>query len=140
MKKNMVIGISACAIAVMLYQLGGKERQPINAAIPDSPSVAVSDAFDGQWEGERFDTSGDKVCSPTRVVGSIENGEVTITLVYNNTLLRGWISAEGELELYTDSPRWGYRFTGLANNDRIDGGWKVTNAPCNGEWYIERKV
>ena len=140
MKKIMVIGISACAIAVMLYQLGGKERQPINAAIPDSPAFTASDAFDGQWEGERFDVSGDKICSPTRVVGSIENGVVTIRLVYNNTLLRGWISAEGELELYTDSPRWGYRFTGAADNDRIDGGWKVTNAPCNGEWYIERKV
>ncbi|PSU34158.1 hypothetical protein [Photobacterium lutimaris] len=140
MNKGIYIGAAVGVLAVMVFTLGGKERQPINTALPDQPSFAISTAFDGRWEGERIDISGDKICLETRVIGKIEQGKVELTLMYNNTVLRGWISKDGILALYADSPRWGYRFAGTAQNNRIDGQWRVTNAPCHGEWYLEKKL
>ncbi|MGR5062407.1 hypothetical protein [Photobacterium sp. DNB22_13_2] len=138
MNKGFYIFTVAGLLAFMIVKLGNNERQPINAALPEKPSFAISTAFDGQWEGERIDISGDKICLETRVTGTITHGEVKLTLMYNNTVLRGWISKNGTLELYADSPRWGYRFTGTAQKNRIDGEWRVTNAPCSGIWYVEQ--
>lgn len=140
MSRSVYIGIAFGILAIMIFKLGNNDRPPINAALPEQPTFTISTAFDGRWEGERLDISGDNICQETRVIGTIEQGEVKLTLTYNNTVLHGWISEEGELELYADSPRWGYRFAGTAQNNRIDGEWRVTNAPCNGGWYIEKKV
>ncbi len=138
MKKPFVILAIVAAILLIVRQLANTERVPIVVALPDSPSFTVTDAFDGQWEGKRVDVSGDKICLETRITGTIDNGQVSLTLVYNNTLLKGWISEQGVLELYSDSHRWGYRFSGAAINNKMDGEWKVTNALCHGTWHIEK--
>lgn len=127
----------------VVWQFNRGERQPLSPPLPASPPFTPSAAFDGEWQGERFDESGDSICLPTAVVGTIKNGAVKLKLSYNNTYLLGWISEQGELVLYSDSLRWGYRFTGQyqqesASSDqpRIAGHWRVTNALCQGTWYV----
>lgn len=137
-KKPFVILAIVVAFVLLARQLTLNERTPIIVALPDSPSFTASNLFDGDWAGKRVDVSGDKICLQTRILGTIDNGQVTLKLMYNNTLLKGWISAQGKLELYSDNPRWGYRFNGIATNDTIDGEWKVTNARCHGTWHIEK--
>ena len=137
MKRLLFIAATVSTLAFMVFKLEHKERVPLNTALPDNPSFAISSNYDGKWEGERIDISGDKNCLETRVVGTIDQGKVNLRLMYNNTLLRGWVSDDGVLELYADSPRWGYRFTGVVENDHIKGDWSVTNAPCRGTWYVK---
>jgi hypothetical protein len=104
------------------------------SAVATDPS-----AFDGEWKGERFDESGDWICSPTDIYGSIDNGAVRLTLEYNDTTLSGQIAADGTMELEGDHDRWEYAFTGKAAGDRIDGTWSVGNAPCRGTWFATRQ-
>ncbi|MGF1834384.1 hypothetical protein [Photobacterium sanguinicancri] len=138
MKKPFVILAIVAAVLLIVRQFANTERVPITVALPDSPSFTTSNQFDGNWEGKRVDVSGDRICLQTRIIGNIDNGQVTLKLMYNNTMLKGWISEQGKLELYSDSPRWGYRFNGIAMNNKIDGEWKVTNARCHGTWHIEK--
>lgn len=139
MKKGFITLIVFSVIVLFAVNLKGGKRVSIKENLPDSPPFNVSNAFDGQWEGERVDKSGDDICWQTRIIGTIKDGNVSIRLMYNNTLLKGWISDAGILALYSDSQRWGYRFTGNAVNNHISGKWKVTNAPCHGTWYIEKQ-
>lgn len=139
MKKWLVAAIALAVFVFIVSNSTKPERTPINEALPDSPPFTASNSFDGHWQGKRIDVSGDSICSPTSMIGTINNGIVSLRLKYNNTLLKGWISDNGELALYADSQRWGYRFTGEARHGRIEGEWKVTNAPCHGTWYIEKQ-
>ncbi|KHT60226.1 hypothetical protein RJ45_23650 [Photobacterium gaetbulicola] len=136
--KRIYIVVVVCVLALMIFILENNDRQPLNIAQPNTPPFPISMHYDGKWEGERRDISGDNICLETRVVGTIEQGVVNLKLMYNNTLLSGWVSNEGDLALYANSPRWGYRFMGTAKKDRIDGEWRVTNAPCHGTWNIKK--
>ncbi|KLV03837.1 hypothetical protein ABT56_17310 [Photobacterium aquae] len=130
-------------VAVMFVMQGTTRSERVSMAQvppPSGPSFAVGKVFDGDWVGRRIDVSGDKICLQTRIVGTIKEGNVTFRLMYNNTQLKGWVSAQGKLDIYADNPRWGYRFTGNVIGDRIEGEWKVTNAPCHGTWYIEKTI
>ncbi|OCH03201.1 hypothetical protein [Aliivibrio fischeri] len=139
MKKGL-LGVIAVGLFVFIAtNMNNTERVPLNMPLPDNPSFNISNDFDGDWSGKRIDISGDGICRQTSVVGTIQEGKVSLRLVYNNTTLKGWISDNGELALYADSQKWGYRFTGLARNNRIEGEWKVTNAPCRGTWFIEKQ-
>lgn len=103
------------------------------------PGFPVSQDFEGQWEGERIDVSGDGICRPTKMSGSVTKGEARLRLHYNGTLLTGWISQDGSLVLNGDNSRWDYRFSGKATGDEIRGIWSVGNAPCQGTWYVKRR-
>ncbi|OAN11623.1 hypothetical protein A3K86_22165 [Photobacterium jeanii] len=144
MKKAILILAGIGVFAYLATNTRQAEPTPVNEPLPQAPSFVVSTAFDGEWQGKRLDISGDNVCQQTRILGTITDGEVKFKLMYNNTVLKGWISESGELDLYADSVRWGYRFTGngevQANSDAalIKGDWHVTNAPCHGSWQIER--
>ena len=102
------------------------------------PDFSVSQAFDGQWRGERVDVSGDTICRQTTIVGTVASGEARLWLSYNQTLLTGWIASNGDLTLSGNSPRWDYKFSGKAEGNAIKGDWSVGNAPCRGTWYVTR--
>lgn len=138
MKKSLLLIVALALFVFLTGTLRTSERVSLNPGLPESPPFIVSNDFDGQWEGRRIDISGDKICLETRIIGTIENGNVLFRLMYNSSLLKGWISEHGELELYSDSPRWGYRFSGAVTDNRIEGDWMVTNAPCHGTWFIEK--
>ena len=103
------------------------------------PPIAVSLAFDGDYGGERFDVSGDPICRPTKISGTVTNGYASLRLHYNNTILSGWIARDGTLRLNNDSFQWDYKFSGKAKGNEIKGNWSVGNAPCRGTWYVKRK-
>ncbi|WP_232312962.1 hypothetical protein [Enterovibrio coralii] len=108
-------------LAFIIYQESTKaprERVSYVQTLPEQAPFEVSDAFDGKWEGRRFDVSGDKICLETRILGEIENGQVSLRLMYNNTMLKGWISDEGKLSLYSDNARWGYDFQATQTTKR----------------------
>ncbi len=135
------IGIGAVVIVSVFAgqsMLKG-ERQPLNPALPSSAPFEVSHQLDGEWLGKRVDVSGDSICTPTSVIGKIVDGKVAIKLKYNNTTLNGWVSKSGELKLFADSQRWGYRFDGHGTATKIEGEWSVTNAPCHGTWFLEKQ-
>lgn len=126
-----LLSLSICFLAAMA--LAG--CQSPTSAKPDFP---VSREFDGQWRGERIDVSGDSICRPTTIVGSVTNGEAQLWLSYNQTLLTGWIAQNGDLVLSGNNPRWDYKFGGKAQAKEIKGDWSVGNAPCRGTWYVRR--
>ncbi|EOD78835.1 hypothetical protein D515_02342 [Grimontia indica] len=137
--KKLMIAAAIGLTAFIIYSEANREpRERINyaQALPEAPAFEVSSNFDGQWEGKRIDISGDNICLETRILGSIEEGKVSLRLMYNNTLLKGWIADDGKLELYSNNERWGYDFKGTAQNGQIDGEWKVSNAPCRGSWKV----
>lgn len=109
--------------------------QHVSLAKPDFP---VSYGFEGQWRGERIDVSGDSICRPTTIVGSVTNSKARLRLSYNQTLLTGWIAQNGSVVLTGDHPRWDYKFTGQARGNEIKGDWMVGNAPCRGSWHVRR--
>ncbi len=103
---------------------------------PDKPAN-VSTAFDGTWVGERIIETG-KRCSETAIRGSIEEGLIELTLVYNGTIVSGW-AVEGEpLVFRENNPDWRYVFEGSISGDRIEGTWSVNETLCTGNWYVER--
>ncbi|MCC4800672.1 hypothetical protein BCT30_04790 [Enterovibrio norvegicus] len=138
MKKYLIAASAAFFFMMMVEDMFGSDRAPLNTPLPVTAPFSVSNQFDGEWEGKRTDISGDNICLQTRIIGTIKEGKVSLRLMYNNTYLEGFVSDTGELALYADSQKWGYRFTGTANDDRIDGDWKVTNAVCNGTWQLEK--
>ncbi|WP_087025037.1 hypothetical protein [Thaumasiovibrio subtropicus] len=138
MKKWLFALIAIGGFALIVVNTDRGERAPLNPPLPDSPNFVASTTFDGEWKGARKDTSGDSICLKTDILGSVIEGKVKIRLTYNNTILEGWISEQGDLQLYANSQRWGYRFAGTAQGDRIEGEWSVTNAPCKGTWYIDK--
>lgn len=142
MNKGMVL-IAVAVFSLIIFQLGGVKNQTANTTdafpkLPAEPGFIVSQAFDGQWVGERFDTSGDKICSPTAITGVVKAGKASLKLKYNSTLLEGWIAENGDLVLYANNYRWDYRFVGKANQHTIEGKWHLPNGPCYGTWYVKR--
>jgi|GEM_PF-2803399 len=104
------------------------------------PSHPVSLEFDGNWRGQRIDLSGNPICSPTAITGTVSQGRVELTLAYNSTLLTGWISEYGQLVLHDNNGMWDYQFSGVAKGDKISGKWSLANASCKGDWYVERRT
>lgn len=119
------------AISVVLFLTGCQST-------PKKPSFTPSTAFDGNYRGIRIDVSNDQICKETSIVGSVNGGEAKFTLSYNGTLLKGWVTQDGELHLYDNNPRWDYHFTGKASGKAIEGNWHVGNAPCRGTWSVNR--
>jgi hypothetical protein len=138
MKSKATYLLIAILVILAGVHLSKVDKAPLMQAKPSQPPFKLSDKFDGQWRGERLDVSGDAICLESAITGEIVGGEVKLNLVYNNTTLTGWISEQGVLVLYSGSQRWGYRFSGQAQEERIEGKWRVTNAACNGSWFVER--
>jgi hypothetical protein len=138
LKKWLVIIVAVFGLSYLIVNTEKPTREALVEVMPDSPPFELTDKFDGIWKGERIDVSGDQICSPTNITGSIQQGVVSITLSYNSTILKGWVSGKGEIVLYGTNPKWGYRFDGSAANNRIEGDWFVTNAPCKGHWFVEK--
>lgn len=139
MKKWVLILMGVVGLSYLILSTEKPTKVALAQVIPSSPPFELSTKFDGSWIGERIDVSGDQICSPTNITGSVLDGVISITLSYNSTVLKGWISTEGEIVLYGTNPKWGYRFDGSADNNRIEGNWFVTNAPCEGHWFIEKQ-
>ncbi len=108
------------------------------AKVITPPDFAISTAFDGQWQGNRIDISGDSICKATTMTGSIKEGYVSLLLTYNGTILTGWVAQYGSIELKDNNPEWSYHFKGKANNQRIDGEWFVDFISCKGSWYLDQ--
>nr|WP_086940040.1 hypothetical protein [Thaumasiovibrio occultus] len=137
MQNKIFTALLVGAFILVAIVLSRVEKKNVVASIPTEAPFAVSSAYDGKWEGERMDVSGDAICLETGITGEINEGKVTLILRYNSTVLRGWISEDGQLSLYSTSQRWGYRFSGQVSGDQIKGDWSVDNAPCKGTWYVE---
>ncbi|WP_028022927.1 hypothetical protein [Enterovibrio calviensis] len=138
MNKYLIATSAIFFFIFIVKDLFNTERVPLNTPLPDRAPFTVSNQFDGKWEGKRTDISGDSICLQTRIIGTIKQGKVSLRLMYNNTYLEGFISDTGELALFADSQKWGYRFDGSADSDQIKGNWKVTNAPCKGTWQLAK--
>ncbi|MGC9458465.1 hypothetical protein [Vibrio genomosp. F10] len=112
-------------------------------SFPKFPKVAgftVSDKYDGQWVGRRINTTSNNMCERTTITGNILGGKASLLLTYNGTPLQGWVSEQGQLILYANHRQWDYRFSGEGLGSKITGKWHLTNGPCRGTWYIERKA
>jgi len=108
-------------------------------SMPEKPPFKASSSFDGTYRGTRTDVSNDAICRETSIIGSVENGEAKFKLTYNDTNLKGWVDADGNLKLYDDNNRWNYNFSGIAAGGKIEGEWSVDGAPCRGTWVVERQ-
>ncbi|WP_070968552.1 hypothetical protein [Vibrio sonorensis] len=80
----------------------------------EPPPKSISLDFDGEWKGRRINENNNPICSPTSIYGDIKEGEVSFTLAYNNTLLRGTVNEWGHIELKDNNPMWVYHFNGKA--------------------------
>lgn len=105
--------------------------------LPSEPDFAVSNAFDGKWVGRRLDESNSNMCERTTIEGHVVDGFVHLVLTYNGTSLKGWISESNQIRLYATHPQWDYRFSGIAEGNKIQGEWNLQNGPCHGTWFIE---
>ncbi|MDG3089048.1 hypothetical protein P7F88_24555 [Vibrio hannami] len=137
-KPKVIYPLLALLVAVGVVSLSKVDKAPLTEPKPAQPPFPISNDYDGLWLGERHDVSGDSICLDTAITGKISKGEVELKLVYNNTNLTGWVSEKGEVVLYSDSQRWGYRFSGQIINQRMAGDWKVTNAACHGTWHVDK--
>lgn len=102
------------------------------------PPNEVATAFEGPWNGTRINVTGDSMCIPTSIMGSVKNGYLSFNLQYNLTTISGWIAKDGTLTLDHDNPDWSYNFTGTAKGDEISGEWSVVNANCEGTCFLKR--
>jgi hypothetical protein len=104
--------------------------------IPEKPAN-VSLEFDGIWKGERIITSGSR-CLETKIEGSVKNGLAELTLIYNGTLLRGWINQAGKVTFEAYNPNWNYAFSGQVLGNKMAGDWMVDGGLCSGNWHVTK--
>jgi len=104
--------------------------------VPKKPAN-VSFEFDGHWKGDRIIKSGTR-CLETKIEGSIKNGLAELTLIYNDTLLKGWVNQEGRVTFEDDNPNWEYEFSGQARGNQLAGDWSVNGGLCSGNWHVTK--
>lgn len=97
----------------------------------------VTTAFDGQWRGEGIVEFGPG-CVPATMLGEIQNGWLRLRLVGYDTIMAGWISRDGFVQLTPQVPRQDYSFSGIATPDRIVGTWNFDGGACSGSWFLNR--
>ncbi|NVD07737.1 hypothetical protein FCU94_12660 [Vibrio sp. JPW-9-11-11] len=143
MKKPLLVATTlAFGLFVVVGQqkgLFGSHKPESFPKLPSQPDFVISHQFDGEWVGRRVDVSGNNMCERTTITGTIQDGLASLTLTYNGTSLKGWVAEEGgNLTLYATHRQWDYRFSGVANRNKIQGQWYLTNGPCKGTWYLTR--
>lgn len=133
------LGFTIFVLIGSQFNLFGTSNADSFPKLPSKPDFTVSHQFDGQWLGRRVNTTNNNMCERTTITGRVVDGKVSLLLTYNGTPLQGWIAENGDLKLYANHRQWDYRFSGKANSNKIQGKWHLTNGPCQGTWYIERK-
>ncbi|WGV99232.1 hypothetical protein QF117_14920 [Vibrio sp. YMD68] len=143
MKNSALVILSIGFIVFLLvgrqFEWFGSSNAKSFPKLPEKPDFIVSTKFDGEWVGRRINTTGNNMCERTTITGNIIEGKAKLRLTYNGTSLQGWISEDGKLVLYANHRLWDYRFSATGRKNRLEGNWFLTNGPCKGSWYIEKK-